>query len=179
MKKFLTLLLALTIILSIFSAFSLSVSAGDIIFASVSSDSTDYSSVNDDLTKASYLGDANHDGIVNSTDALLMLKHSVGSGSIGAKYMNDADMNGDAIINSTDALIALKTSVGGKSLELAPKDRVLYYISDGNGGWKTTYTPTEGASYVNSEGTWVVYRDPDNYGPVSDGVSDYLANKYG
>ncbi len=118
-----------------------------------------------------YLGDANHDGIVNSTDALLMLKHSVGSGSIAAQYISDADMNGDAIINSTDALIALKTSVGSKSLELAPTDRILYYYTDGTTG----YTPKDGAEYC-YQGCWSTYTERSDH--VDDQTSQDILDRF-
>lgn len=57
------------------------------------------------------MGDVNSDGNVNSSDALLILKSSVG---MNPENFNAslADMNEDGNINSSDALIVLKISVG-------------------------------------------------------------------
>lgn len=60
---------------------------------------------------ASLSGDVNTDGKVNSTDALLVLKRSVGLPA-DLKDSSTADINRDGKINSTDALIILKISVG-------------------------------------------------------------------
>ena len=60
---------------------------------------------------ASVKGDVNSDGKVNSTDALLVLQHVVGSKTIGYQYLHIADMDGDGQINSFDALQILRKSV--------------------------------------------------------------------
>ncbi len=59
---------------------------------------------------AVYKGDVNNDGTINSTDALIVLKYSVGSIETIDKAV--ADMNNDGNINSTDALKILRISVG-------------------------------------------------------------------
>ncbi len=57
--------------------------------------------------------DVNLDKKVNSTDALLVLQHTVGKEIyISPDGLFNADTNGDTKINSTDALIILKISVG-------------------------------------------------------------------
>ena len=56
-------------------------------------------------------GDANGDGKVNSTDALLILQHSVGL-RVTNLDKTAADVNKDGSINSTDALTVLQISVG-------------------------------------------------------------------
>ncbi len=57
--------------------------------------------------------DVNLDKKVNSTDALLILQHSVGKvGYISPDGLFNADANADGKINSTDALLVLKISVG-------------------------------------------------------------------
>lgn len=64
------------------------------------------------VTHASNLiGDVNGDGKVNSTDALIVLKYSVGL-SVNAKDITLGDLNHDNKVNSADALIILKISVG-------------------------------------------------------------------
>lgn len=60
--------------------------------------------------QAKTLGDVNGDNKANSTDALLVLKYSVGSSTNIDKAA--ADVNGDGKINSTDALTILQISVG-------------------------------------------------------------------
>lgn len=64
------------------------------------------------VTQASNpVGDVNGDGKVNSSDALAVLRYSVGL-STGIKDMTPGDINHDGKINSNDALIILKISVG-------------------------------------------------------------------
>jgi len=58
------------------------------------------------------LGDVNHDGRVDSYDALLTLRQSVGFNEIEKDYLNYADFDGDNRITSSDALLILRKSVG-------------------------------------------------------------------
>lgn len=58
--------------------------------------------------------DVNGDKLVNSADALIVLRHTVGLGNeinTEEKFMN-ADTNGDGKVNSMDALTILRVSVG-------------------------------------------------------------------
>lgn len=57
-------------------------------------------------------GDVDLDGSVNSTDALLILKHVVGTAALGSNEQRYADVNGDGRITSADALDILRKSVG-------------------------------------------------------------------
>ena len=57
------------------------------------------------------LGDVNHDGRVDSYDALLTLRQSVGFNEIEKDYLNYADFDGDNRITSSDALLILRKSV--------------------------------------------------------------------
>lgn len=57
-------------------------------------------------------GDVNGDGNVNSSDALLVLKHAVKKSELTGKPLQQADVNKDGVINSSDALAILKISVG-------------------------------------------------------------------
>ncbi len=62
------------------------------------------------VTGASGLpGDANSDGVVNSADALLIMRFSLGA---GGTLPPNADFDGDGIINSADALLVLRSSMG-------------------------------------------------------------------
>jgi uncharacterized repeat protein (TIGR02543 family) len=58
------------------------------------------------------IGDVNGDGIVNSTDALIVLSCDVGIDTSAYCPMNRGDVNGDGLVNSTDALIILSYDVG-------------------------------------------------------------------
>ena len=57
-------------------------------------------------------GDVNGDGQVNATDALLVLKISVGRITATPQQEIAADVTGDGNINSSDALLILKYAVG-------------------------------------------------------------------
>ncbi len=57
-------------------------------------------------------GDINSDKKVNSSDALLVLQHSVQLITLTAEQVKIADMNSDSNINSLDALMILQKSVG-------------------------------------------------------------------
>ena len=64
------------------------------------------------VTQASTpVGDVNGDGKVNSSDALAVLRYSVGL-STGIKDMKPGDIDHNGKINSNDALIILRISVG-------------------------------------------------------------------
>lgn len=61
---------------------------------------------------ATIKGDVNSDKKVNSSDALLVLQHSVQLITFTAEQVKIADMNSDSNINSLDALMILQKSVG-------------------------------------------------------------------
>jgi predicted glutamine amidotransferase len=58
------------------------------------------------------LGDVNDDGLVDSTDALIVLSADVGMATSQFCPMNCGDVNGDGLVDSTDALIILSYDVG-------------------------------------------------------------------
>jgi Divergent InlB B-repeat domain len=58
------------------------------------------------------LGDVTGDGLVNSTDALIVLSGDVGVSITQYCPANCGDVNGDTYVNSTDALIILSYDVG-------------------------------------------------------------------
>jgi hypothetical protein len=61
------------------------------------------------------LGDVNNDGLVNSTDALIVLSYDVGrdvSAFLDRINAGVGDVNGDGVTNSTDALFILSYDVG-------------------------------------------------------------------
>jgi uncharacterized repeat protein (TIGR02543 family) len=60
----------------------------------------------------SVLGGVNGDGVVNSTDALIILSCDVGIDTSQFCPMNCGDVNGDGLLNSTDALIIVSYDVG-------------------------------------------------------------------
>lgn len=55
-------------------------------------------------------GDVNADGSINSYDALMILRGTVGLTELNSGERSAADINGDGAINSVDALIALQIS---------------------------------------------------------------------
>jgi hypothetical protein len=63
-------------------------------------------------TETGILGDVNGDGVVNSTDALIVLSCDVGLDTSGYCPMNCGDVNADGLVNSTDALVILSYDVG-------------------------------------------------------------------
>lgn len=66
--------------------------------------------VEDKQTTDRVPGDANGDGDINSRDALLVLRYSVGEEV--SMIRDNADVTGDGEINSRDALMILRYSVG-------------------------------------------------------------------
>jgi hypothetical protein len=64
------------------------------------------------ISAAGISGSVNGDGIVNSTDALIILSCDVGMNTSQFCPMNCGDVNGDGLVNSTDALIILSYDVG-------------------------------------------------------------------
>ncbi|MBO6061649.1 MAG: hypothetical protein J6P98_06015, partial [Clostridia bacterium] len=59
---------------------------------------------------AGLLGDANGDGSVDSLDALLILRYSMGL--IDDIILVNSDVNGDGEVNSADALIVMRMAMG-------------------------------------------------------------------
>jgi hypothetical protein len=64
------------------------------------------------VASTSKSGDVNGDGLVNSTDALVVLSCDAGIGVSQFCPMNCGDVNGDGLVNSTDALIILSYDAG-------------------------------------------------------------------
>lgn len=58
------------------------------------------------------LGDVNLDGLINSSDALLVLSVDVGLPAAEYCPMNYGDVDGDGVVNSTDALIIMTYDAG-------------------------------------------------------------------
>jgi len=58
------------------------------------------------------LGDVNQDGLVNSTDALIVLSADADMDTSDSCPMNCGDANGDGAVNSTDALLILSFDAG-------------------------------------------------------------------
>lgn len=68
-------------------------------------------------------GDVNGDGTVNSSDALLVLKHAVKKSELTGKPLQQADVNKDGMINSSDALQILKIAVGMEEEDPKPSGK--------------------------------------------------------
>lgn len=56
------------------------------------------------------IGDTTKDSKINSSDALAVLRHAVGTASLSGDSLKAADWNGDGKVNSTDALAILSYS---------------------------------------------------------------------
>ena len=67
-------------------------------------------------SSAALIGDANDDGKINSADALLILRNTVGLIEFNEDEKNAANVNTDGIINSLDALIVLQITAGISSI---------------------------------------------------------------
>ncbi len=68
-------------------------------------------------------GDVDGDGNVNSSDALLVLKHAVKKSELTGKPLQQADVNKDGSINSSDALVILKIAVGIEGEDPKPSSK--------------------------------------------------------
>ncbi|MBQ1519918.1 MAG: dockerin type I repeat-containing protein, partial [Clostridia bacterium] len=58
------------------------------------------------------LGDVNGDGAVDSSDALLLLRASMGLAELDEAQLSAGDMNGDGAADTTDALLILRLALG-------------------------------------------------------------------
>ena len=127
-------------------------------------------------TAVRYRGDVTNDGIVNSSDALLVLRYAVGAETSIDKTA--ADMTGDGIINSSDALKILQISVGMYDKEEIPEDVKIPETAD---EILTLYNDavnkavTEKAGYTKERTTTVTSLDAGSYTSVAGGlVKDFL-----
>ena len=57
-------------------------------------------------------GDANGDGVANYSDALIVLRSSIGLEEVAPNVVAACDMNSDGQLNYSDALIILRRSIG-------------------------------------------------------------------
>lgn len=60
-------------------------------------------------------GDVNNDNAINSTDALMILQHTVGKSKLTDNALLAADTTKDHTVNSSDALVILQYSVGKRT----------------------------------------------------------------
>ena len=65
----------------------------------------------DDITEPTSKGDVNGDGLVNSSDARLVLQYTVDLAELGEAQLEQADVSGDGQVNSTDARMILQSTV--------------------------------------------------------------------
>ena len=57
-------------------------------------------------------GDANDNGVVDSADALLVLRYSMNLAVLSDSQLRAADVNGDGVVNSIDATLIMRMSMG-------------------------------------------------------------------
>ena len=93
MKKIISILLVISLMLILVFSFPVSADTKDVTFRP-------------------FEGDINLDTILNAADALMILQHSVGLLSLDTQQEAVADMDGNEAINASDALLVLQTSVG-------------------------------------------------------------------
>ncbi len=132
-----------------------------------------------------FLGDVNKDEKVNSTDALSILRYIVGLDVGGNFDRAAADINGDGAINSADALSVLRITVGlEKTYELpSEKQEILSFY---NSALDKTYAKTTEIeeTVTDDYGLWVDIPVTDegqrmNFGPdtynyfFTDGLDEY------
>ena len=89
--------------------------AGELITQSIYliADGDSYGEVTARFTGAEVIpGDANGDGAVDSSDALLLLRYAMGLISIDPQFLEACDMNGDGSVSADDALIVLRSVMG-------------------------------------------------------------------
>ena len=89
MKKIVSIILSVAIILGVFSCYGV------------------YSSAVSNI-----LGDANSDGAINSFDALIIIRYATGAEKLSPAEVEAGDVDGNGLVNSTDALYVLHFSVG-------------------------------------------------------------------
>lgn len=104
-----------------------------------------YSLLNKDLTENNWRhsypsGDANLDGIIDSSDARLILRASVGLDALGLEASPYADSDCDGKITATDARFALRFSVGLEETQLYSFDISLEEEKTCEEGGKYTFT---------------------------------------
>jgi hypothetical protein len=114
---------------------TVSPSQATVDYIATSGGAVNYSYTIDANEPTSRLGGVNSDGLVNSTDALIILSCDVGMDTSAFCPMNCGDVNDDGLVNSTDALIILSYDVGMS---------VPYPV--GEAGCPATVTPCSGCS---------------------------------
>ena len=63
-------------------------------------------------TQERMLGDADGNGVLNYSDALLILRASIGLETLPQEILDICDVSGDGIANYSDALLILRFSIG-------------------------------------------------------------------
>lgn len=58
-------------------------------------------------------GDVNCDGVVNSSDALMVMRCSMNLLALDEQGLRNGDVNGDGSVNATDALLIMRTALAG------------------------------------------------------------------
>lgn len=104
-KKRISIIIACAV--TLLGALPIFAKVGDIVSISVSSST----SVSVSETVEMEMGDANGDGMIDTDDALLVLKHAVGLDSTGL-IPELSDVNNDDLIDTDDALDILRYAVG-------------------------------------------------------------------
>ena len=67
------------------------------------------------------LGDVNNDGIVNASDAIIVLRYTLNVMGLTTSQLAAADCNGDGIVDTADALIIMRYCIGTPMPEPEPQ----------------------------------------------------------
>ena len=58
------------------------------------------------------IGDVNGDGLITSSDAVLIIRHGMGLVSLSEELLPLADVNSDGTVNTADAVTVMRMSMG-------------------------------------------------------------------
>ncbi len=82
----------------------------DVDFSNVTSDLT-VTAQYEENTPAGLIGDCDLNGVVNATDALLALRHSMSIEQLTGQGLLNGDVNGDGSVNATDAVLIMRIAL--------------------------------------------------------------------
>lgn len=80
-------------------------------FSSIT-ENTEVTALYEENTPAGLIGDVNLDGVVDATDGLLIMRHSMAILTLTGQALANGDVNGDGFVNATDALLVMRIVVG-------------------------------------------------------------------
>lgn len=58
------------------------------------------------------IGDINNDGIINASDAIMVMRHALGSSILTGTALLAADVDGNGSVTASDALAIMRIAIG-------------------------------------------------------------------